>query len=952
MNAIGRGGAASALEYFHAQLDAHFGALHASRRELRPPTYVFALEHGLAEDERKLLQEAVREAHSQRLLAKAGRMWWLPLVVHAAEVGYAYDGIEYWPMYARATPGWDDNKHERDRVRSWFRKFADQYGGAIPQGAWATTFTKIAWPITHAVLPRYLQVQLARLLYDYRTGWPSLIHDPAALGRRLHSWSLAYSERLEKFCQNSALVGHVAVALLIAGEEEESPYLETMTLDRIVSSLNSERQSRRWLHDARHSARVVRTHNFRQPASPDAGGNKTSERRLPAGTDPKLYLQRQGDVWKAYAALADLKPLQHRLPTVYEELRRRRAIIEGAERQIPTGGLLYATPPVEFTTWPSPTKPFLQLRDAPPEVNLLIADQCRITNGPWWVFRCKPDQPAMEVKGKFVRPGHNYCIVGASDRPPPKVAWCERANIATPGMAAYQLSMPSVLNELDARVLVSAGISVITDVSIRPAGIVAANWDGEGSAEWSAGEPAMIAIHAEHAPAQCQLTINGDPYYLTWPDGQTEMYLSITDLAVGTYDIAVSLGDADGGGRRSEGTITVTIRDPQIKAAGQSSGEGIRLRTSPAQPSLPELWDGRATVMIDGPDKMTANLIVTLQTLDGTRLRTKERKITLPVTADTWRREIGHMRDDPELAKHYDDADRAELIIRRAGVGFATLSCERGFRGLRWVISTRHRDGGYNARLIDRTDGKNVTAVFFPVEQPLTGHTIPTDQEFVGPARGGLLRAHSEDQDAVQIIPPEPNQMLRLRLAEPVIPTDVRSPAAARSIIRGHRLWRDAELPADPFARRERQRVLEALTRGMAILLAQGNWAHFERQSAGLDGAHINLDRAMELVGESRQHREAAAHIADSLWKWGTPRSLNEGFAEAIAPVAQAARMPNVDKGARFLLKLATSPGDLTSWGDDECDQYLRCVLNHPVLIRAARFAALGTADNTTAGAA
>lgn len=952
MKEVESGGTANTLEYFHTQLEAHFRALHARRQELRPPAYVFALEHGLTEDDLRLLQEAVREAHCQRLLGKASRMWWLPLVAHAAEVGYAYDGIEYWPMYARAIPGWDDNEHERDRVRSWFRKFAEQYGGAIPQGAWAATFTKIAWPITHAVLPRYLQVQLARLLYDYRTGWPSLIHDPAALGVHLHSWSLAYSERLEKFCQNTALVGHVAVALLLAGEEEESPYLETMTLDRIVASLNSERQSRRWLRDARHSASVVKTHNFRQPTSPSAGGNKSSERRLPAGTDPKLYLQRHGGVWRAYAALADLKPLQHRLPTVYDELRRRRAVIQGAERQVPAGGLLYATPPVEFTTWPSPTEPFLQLRGAPPEVNLLIADQCRTTSGPWWVFRCKPGQPAVEIRGKFVRTGHKYCIVGASDRPSPKVAWCERVDIATPGMAAYQLSVPSVLNELDARVLVSAGISVITDVSIRPVGVVAASWDGEGSAEWSAGEPMMIAIHAEHAPAQCRLTINGDPYYLTWPDGQTEMYLSLDDLAVGTYDITVSLGDADGGGRRAEGTITLAIRDPQIEAAGQSSGEGIRLRTSPAQPSLPELWDGRAKVMIDGPDKVTADLIVTLQTLDGARLRTRERNITLPVTADIWRREFGHLRDDPELAKHYDDADRVELVIRRAGVGFAALSCERGFRALRWVISTRHRDGGYNARLIDRTDGKNVTAMFFPVEQPLTGQTILTDQEFVGPARGGLLRAHSDGQDAIQIIPPDPNQLLRLRPVEPAIPTDAKSLAAARSIIRGHRLWRDADLPADPFGRRERQRVLDALTRSMAILLAPGNWARFERQLAGRDSANIDLDRAMELVGELRQYREVAAHIASSLWRWDTAGSRNEGFADAIVPLAQAARIPNVDKGARFLLKLATSPGDLTSWGDDECDRYLRCVLTSPVLIRAARFVALGTADSTTEGAA
>jgi hypothetical protein len=63
-------------------------------------------------------------------------------------------------------------------------RFANNYGGARPTGAFADYFVIIAWPIAHAVLPSYLQRQLAHLLYDFR-------------GRLLHS-----------------LLGRVAVALL------------------------------------------------------------------------------------------------------------------------------------------------------------------------------------------------------------------------------------------------------------------------------------------------------------------------------------------------------------------------------------------------------------------------------------------------------------------------------------------------------------------------------------------------------------------------------------------------------------------------------------------------------------------------------------------------------------------------------------------------------------------
>jgi len=52
-------------------------------------------------------------------------------------------------------------------------------------------------------------------------GLARLLDDPAELGVRLHSWSRHYSERLEQFCQNTALVGHVAVALLLSGRRRE-----------------------------------------------------------------------------------------------------------------------------------------------------------------------------------------------------------------------------------------------------------------------------------------------------------------------------------------------------------------------------------------------------------------------------------------------------------------------------------------------------------------------------------------------------------------------------------------------------------------------------------------------------------------------------------------------------------------------------------------------------------
>lgn len=945
---VERGGTAETLEFFHDVLSAHFEDLHERRRTLGDGAPVFALEHGLGEDDRELLHSAVAAAYRQRLMTRASRRWWLPLVVHAAEVGYVYDGIEYWPIYARQTPGWESSEYERDRVHDWFRKFANEYGGAIPRGAWATTFRKIAWPITHAVLPRYLQVQLARMLYEYRTGWPSLLDDPEKLGIRLHGWSRGYGERLEKFCQNTGLLGHVAVALLLSGDDEPSPYIEASTLERLVESLNSERVSRRWLRDVRQTASTVRARNFQAATSGSA--KRSAERRAPALTDPRLQLKSEGGTWHAYAVVPDLKPLQHTLPVVYDGLKNSRASIAGSSEVIRSGALLYAMAPVKLSTWPSPLEPFLQLASVTPEVNLLIADQCRITSGPWWVFRCKPGEPAAEVKGKFVRPGGLYCVVGSPDVAPPDVSWLESADIAVEGVNAYSLHVPDSISDADISALRTAGLSVVSGLSIRPVGVVASDWDGEGAAEWMAGEPAMLLIRSDHFQQVCRLTINGDPYYIEWPFGETELFLSLDSLAVGTHEVAISLGGLAEEPRSVGSALTIAIRDPQAPSEGMSAGEGIRLRTSPAQPRLPELWAGRAVIEIDGPHGTAADLTIMLRDGDersiGPGLR---RSMQLPVDGDTWRREFAKLRETQQLSRHYDAADLADITVGRAGVGFASLRCERGFRGLRWVLTKGH-DDVYVARLIDRTDGEPVALTFYPMDRPTAAEVRPAGHEIPGPARGGLVWATNGEQSSGQVIPPDPNQLLRLGPTTPSIPTRSKSLAEVRSLIAHHRRWSVAELPAHPFGERDCQRVLQAITIATVVMLAPGQWAHFERQISGLPPEDVDLDRAQQLVGATALQRATAEGIASHLWEWNTTDALLVGFADAIADLANASGMPDNFKGARFLLQLASSPGELQMWEEEELKRYLRCVLTDPVLLRTARFAVLGTPTEVAGG--
>ena len=412
------------LRNLHNRLDAHFHELHRQRKLIEPTPPVFALEHDLTASELEGLTNAVRNGLRDHSLSHFSKSW-LPFVVYSAEIGYGYEGDEYWATFSSQTPHWTGN--ERGTIRDWFHKFADIYGGSRPTGAWARHFTIIAWPITHAVLPVYLQRQFAKLLYDFRSGLtPDLLSDPDALGTRLASLAGRYSDRFRQFAQNTALVGQVAVALL-AGGDNESPYLTKRTLERIVAGLSHERQVRHWLASARQEASRVRSTGFQKERSRD--GLRGSQQHRIRATDPKFFLRLTESGWNAFAEMRDLSPISERMPEVYEEMRTLRARVEGASRVIASGGLTDAGVEVRFQTWPDPSRRFVQLENGSERANDLIAVECVMTPGPWWLFRRRDTGLAVEVKGRILRPGHEYFLVGMSDRPPPSVSWCSTLSI-------------------------------------------------------------------------------------------------------------------------------------------------------------------------------------------------------------------------------------------------------------------------------------------------------------------------------------------------------------------------------------------------------------------------------------------------------------------------------------------------------------------------------------------
>jgi hypothetical protein len=208
----------TALDAWQTRLERHFAGLAASRPVAQFP--IFALEHGLDQSELAQIADLLR---ARVATAAPTREIWLLWVNYATEFGYRYHGDEYWHSFEDETPYWR-NYVARDQLRVWFRKFQQSYHGVVSSGPWAEHFSIIAWPITHAILPRYLQLQFAEALYAVRHRLARFeCLSPLAIGELLANSAWGASSRFREFVQQQELAGRIILALLDQGPADQSP---------------------------------------------------------------------------------------------------------------------------------------------------------------------------------------------------------------------------------------------------------------------------------------------------------------------------------------------------------------------------------------------------------------------------------------------------------------------------------------------------------------------------------------------------------------------------------------------------------------------------------------------------------------------------------------------------------------------------------------------------------
>ena len=684
------------LSSWHDQLNQSFSNLRRERDSHGPDRPIFVLEHGLDLDsELPELQNAVRES-----VAGGGlpRDFWLPYVVYATEVGYEYDGDKYWPVFAGQTPHWAElGDRAQTYIRNVFEKFAVEFGGARPTGTFAEHFGRIAWPITHAVLPSDLQKHLSRLLYEGRGMLkPELLGDHQALGERLADRAHNTPGRFQTFAENSSLLGLVAAGLL---EDEDTGLLRRSTLDRITEDLQSERDARRWLKGARTAAEAARLRGLvavRPGGSTGEVVDRQDRFRWPV---PELTVRSHAGLWDAYISLPahDLVALSFR--HLRSELETIRCRVRGVEGRRARGSLMYEIGPLRLSEFPTGGESVLELENPTEELKELLTDSCRLPDAPW-LFRLREPGFGIERRTRGVWPSTEYILLtksGASVESP----LFESVRINTGGVDAYRFKVPKHFDDATKQSLGDLGLGVAPDLAVWPAGLVPAGWDGEGRAIWLEGEDPIIGIQSATATAECVVRTDEHRERFPWLPESGALFVKLTALDVGVHPISIGLLNADED-RLFEYPLEIRISAPTDSLSNAGARQGLRVATHPANPKLMEIWNEEAHVEANGPHGVKVQFDISLIGQGSRRLASERFSSELPVDEGRWRELFRSARGSEKLSSFLGQAEELLISASAKALGSTQTRAIRPFVPLRWDTG-RDRDGPY-ARLVNHGD--------------------------------------------------------------------------------------------------------------------------------------------------------------------------------------------------------------------------------------------------------
>ncbi len=949
------------LAYWQARLRDHFGQLASLRSRAGGRAPVYALEHGLEAREVQAIAAAVR-AHVSKNVPSPDHA--LPWIVYATEIGYGYSGDEYWQTFEEQTPGWTV-LGDRYWLRRCYQRFRAEFGGAQPTGAWAEHFSIICWPITHAILPKDLQRQLARTLYDLRHSfYAELFESPQKLGQFIATRSWGGTSRFQNFAENAELAGQISAALLLEGRLGTASLIHPPTLRRIGADLEGERRAREWLRGARRGAQERATVRGlalgRGPASSTVRGPDEARAEVATlGIEPRLVLRptaSNGSCWEVSLEIPDLSHLLFRYPQARDVLTGSRCVVTGAAgRPLARGRCLHGAQRVTLTRWPSEDEVLLQFEQRDAQLEYLFRAECLLRPRPRRLFRIASDGMAYELRSLRVRPGERYVLVSTAG-PVAANAHVRPVELECQGVHGVLLDLPVALTDDWEEALRRLGLGQARTIEVWPAGLSAVAWDGEGHTEWLAPERPCLAVQTDYEVGELQVSMGSLPdesVKLTSVAAGEPIFLQFPPLPVGLHTVRFSTRSHSDTGMELRGALDVLMRVREARPweAGVARSGPLVVQLDPPRPTLECLWEGQLDIEIRGPLRRNMKCVLSLFERDGAAPTCVETLPPLPVPLlpAQWRAHFErHVRESKRVQDVYDTARLCRLEFAADELGTFTLECEREFVPVRWAVC--QRGGDAIARLIDDSGAQGPPDMeYFSFDLPTEAVRLTSSLEWPVKAPGGLFLARRDGAEAAHLAVPRTFRSLGDLGTTPRITPSARSVEAVCGALEHARHWQTARSSGDILSSHRRRNVLVALAHHVLAQLGGDQWARSESTLTG--GAVADLTPLKHAVANRRDQAGIAAAIGLEI-----AALANADVSARVARLAEIAESFGVlrpaarDQGnspswlAEFALRIASSPGEVAEWAGDRLRPTIQELLQEtPVLARAARYMVIAT---------
>ena len=897
------------LEILEEKLKKRFLSL--SRQRTAENQHVHAIEHQLSVDETSALKIALQnDLESRREISEKHFFVWL---VYAVEIGYEYNGDEYWQSFLTDLPSW---KYYGDRyaIKYRFIQFNEQYNGFKPKGPWAEHFSIISWPISNAILPRSLQFQFAIFLYHNRFELAEKQNQSAEeIGQFASGLYDGESKPMKGILEQSKLTGDLVLNLHKQGINTDNLPISKSVFERLCQDIQKV-DVKHYISGFRKTLQEAEFKVSRGlTPSNQSGWVKSSDlqeeplRRY----RPKLTSSRDSaGIWNLglnlHGIAGYLVKMNLRLqPTV-------RVRIAGEEQWRPIAALYtYAEKRItKIKTFNAIIgKPVIQFDGEEDVVNKLK----EISEGPppqkSWLLRIQADGLAHEVISRHVRHQNKYLLL-MEKRLSPSIAEKISAvgvECSLDGCFAYEIEIGEIIHDSVKNGLELLDIGCKHSIDVIPIGLVARWEDEETSAIWVNGEAVLLQLKSDLELDEYVIKVDAHPEMRIACNLDGNNIVELSELGVGTHKIEVK-AVCKQSQEVLETEFFVSVRVRRHWSLSGNLAAGFNVDINPFTTSIENVLSGRSTIKVSGLDGQKC-------TISAVFLNHQDKEISkeplcdflLPVVLTQGSlalRKLGDCSSKDIL----ENAATVELVFKVPGIGRSKIRFNNRLDPIRWRLDTSSESK--TIRLIDEEDTtseKNIwkanlidpcCSIAISYEDAVNG------QEVQSP--GQLFVCETQGRKIIHIVTSRPKTKITdfsgLGIESPTFSSKIND--SILDLLEFYKFWHLAKMTG-PLSYIQKDRVIRAFELQFFKIFCSSNWVERMWKYAECDPA--TLLEQQKCVG-GPEFRGFASQIRTKWQLWKEP-----DFENCNAFVDLAIRYGVTDDSdlARIAFFLAIQPHEL-----------------------------------------